>query len=44
MNKKGFTIAEMLVALMVISLVLSAAIPTISKKNVGADGSGLGAG
>lgn len=33
----GFTIAEMLIALLIISLVLSAAIPTLTKKNAASD-------
>ncbi|MGM9993708.1 MAG: tail fiber domain-containing protein [Candidatus Avigastranaerophilus sp.] len=39
MNKRlhGFTIAEMLISLLIISLVLSAAIPTITKKSASSD-------
>lgn len=39
MNRRlhGFTIAEMLIALLIISLVLSAAIPTITKKTAGSE-------
>ncbi len=32
-KRKGFSIAELLIALLIISIVLSAAIPTITKKN-----------
>ncbi len=32
-KKKGFSLAELLIALLIISIVLSAAIPTITKKN-----------
>ena len=39
MNKrfKGFTIAELLIALLIISIVLSAAIPTITKRKAGVE-------
>ncbi len=35
-KRKGFSLAELLIALLVISIVLSAAIPTITKKNTAA--------